>query len=232
MKHAILFIFISLLTLSKSHAQINSSTIDHNNVSAHISDVGTYFFDYSDQNLGYEVPKGSGRHTIHSTQFWFAGKNSSNEIHFVQGGAPSQGSDVFNGPISQSGTYNTTEYQNKWENSMWSICQSEIDNYKLAFECNQDPNCNEEYPVSNEALNTIYNWPAHGDPTDGQSFYLVPFYDYPSEGGSGDGIYDPAQGDHPIIKGCCATYIIQNDAAETHSYTDTDSLGVELHIMF
>ncbi|PWH87215.1 T9SS type A sorting domain-containing protein [Brumimicrobium oceani] len=220
-------IAISILFVNSLNAQINSSTLDHNNVSAKISDAGTFFYDFVNQQNGYEIPKGSGLSPIYTTQFWFAAVDSQGDIHFVQGGMPNQGSDVFNGPISDPGTYNTPEYQAKWGNSIWSICQTDIDNFILTYECNLDPNCNEVYPLTNEAIMTINNWPAHGDDNSGQSYYLAKFFD-----NNGDGSYNPMAGDYPIIKGCCATYMIQNDAAESHSYTNTDSVGMEIHYMF
>lgn len=228
MKITLVLIFLGIWMAHYSAAQINSTMLEHNNVSAHISDAGTYFFDYTTQERGYEVPKGSGRHAIYTTQFWFAAKDAADEIHFVQGGAPTEGSDVFNGPISGVGTYNTPDYQNDWGNSMWTFCQAELDEYKLSWLCSLDPDCVDEFPlVTNDLINRINTWPAHGDVSSGQSFYMAPFFDYNS-----DGIYDPSQGDYPIIKGCCAVYMIQNDAAESHSYTYTDSVGIELHILF
>lgn len=224
-----LFIICFLLNFN-SKSQINSTYIEHNNVSAYISDAGTYFLNFVNPGMGYEVPKGSGRHAIYKTQFWFAGKDGLDSLHFVQGGVPSQGTDVFNGPVSGAGTYTSPEYQTAWSNSMWSICQSDIDQFKLWWGCQNGiitTGCGSANPPSNEALQTIYDWPAHGDVSSGQSYYLAPFYDYNS-----DGSYEPNDGDYPIIKGCCATYLIQNDVAETHSYTNTDSIGIELHIMF
>src|SRR5690554_7975286 len=76
------------------------------------------------------------------------------------------------------------------------------------------------------------NWPAHGDPSLGQSFYLAPFFDQATNNGSGDGFYDPSQGDVPSIKGCCATYLIQNDEAQIHTLTNTQAIVIELHFMF
>lgn len=220
---------LSILLFSNLIAQTNSIQLEHNNVSAHISDVGTYFLDHTNSIHGYEVPKGSGQHAIYTTQFWFAGKDPSNEVRLIQGGSPTS-SDVFNGPISGSGTYTSPSYQNTWENSIWSICQADIDHYKAWWECDNGittVGCSSLSPPSIEVLQTIYSWPAHGDVSDGQSYYLAPYFDY-----NLDGMYNPANGDYPIIKGCCAVYMIQNDAAQSHTYSSTDSLGVELHIMF
>ena len=221
-----IFYFFSVFNLN---SQINSILLELNNVSATISDLGTYFRDIESGEMGYEVPKESGLHTIYSTQFWFAGKDQLDSLHFVQGGWDDN-RDIFNGPISGAGTYTSPEYQTAWSNSMWSICQSDIDEFKLWWECQAGiitAGCDLVNSPSIEVLEKIYNWPAHGDITLGQSYHLAPFYDYDS-----DGNYNPNQGDYPIIKGCCATYLIQNDVAETHSYTASDSIGIELHIMF
>lgn len=212
--------------------QVDSTSLNHNNVSAFISDDGTFFYDFTTQQKGYEVPKGTGVHALKNMQFWFAAKDGSGQIHFSQGGVPGQGNDIFNGPISDPGTYNSQLYQDTWNESVWTICQSAIENYILQYECSQDPNCTDTYSISNEDLDMINEWPAHGDFTNGQSFYLSPFYDYPNNSGSGDGVYDPQQGDVPKIKGCCATYTIQNDEAQAHTLTNTDPIGIELHIMF
>ena len=78
-----IFYFFSVYNLN---SQINSILLEHNNVSATISDLGTYFRDVESDEMGYEVPKESGLHTIYSTQFWFAGKDQLDSLHFVHGG--------------------------------------------------------------------------------------------------------------------------------------------------
>lgn len=69
----------------------------------------------------------------------------------------------------------------------------------------------------------IADWPAHGDTTMGEAFYLAPFVDI-----NQDGIYDPADGDYPQIKGDAAVYTIFNDAAGNTSGTE---MGLEIHCM-
>lgn len=230
-----LFVFLTLYTF-ELNAQITSTNLDRNNVSAFISDVGTYFFDFPNSTMGYEVPKGSGIFAIYSTQFWFAGKDNLGEIHFVQGGAPNQGTDLFNGPISGPGTYNTQQYTDRWGNSTWEICQSEIDAYILWWECDNGiltpAQCQNVVPPSIEIMNKIYSWPGNGDVSQGQDYFLAPFFDNPLGPSGLDAHYRPQDGDYPLIKGCCATYMIQNDAAYSHTYSNTDSLGIEIHTMF
>ena len=225
-------LLICLTVFINLNGQLDSTRLNHNNVSAFISDDGTYFYDYDNQEKAYEVPRGSDLHALKSMQFWFAAKDINGQIHFSQGGIPNQGSDIFNGPVSNSGIYGSQQYINAWNKGVWSVCQTTIDNYMLNYNCNQDPECNDYYPITNEELDQISSWPAHGDLALGQSFYLAPFYDNPDNNGHGDGVYDPSQGDVPKIKGCCATYIIQNDEAKVHTLTNTSPIGIELQILF
>ena len=101
--------------------------------------------------------------------------------------------------------------------------------------------------LTNEVLNRINNWPAHGDVSQGQDYYLAPFYDYPSEGGSGDGNYDPSQGDHPwyddilgsddiecgidrrtSLFGDETHWYVFNDKGNIHTETGADPIGMEI----
>ena len=222
-----LFVFVNLF------GQLDSVYLNQNNVSAFISDDGTFFYNHNNQQKGYEVPKGSGVHALKNMQFWFAAKDANGQIHFSQGGVPGQGSDIFNGPISDPGSYNSQQYQDNWEKSVWTMCQSTIDNYITNYECSIDPDCTDDpEPITNDEIFRLINWPAHGDASLGQSFYLAPFRETPNDMSNWDGIYDTSHGDVPFIKGCCATFTIQNDEAQVHTLTTTDPIGIELHITF
>src|SRR5690554_7751865 len=96
-------------------------------------------------------------------QFWFAVKDANGQIRMSQGGVPGQGSDVFNGPISDSLNYASSQYSELWEKSIWSICQSTIDQYTLNYNCNQNPNCTDDFPLTTLEIEQIMNWPAHGE---------------------------------------------------------------------
>jgi hypothetical protein len=52
----------------------------------------------------------------------------------------------------------------------------------------------------------ILNWPALGNPTFGESFYLAPFVD-----ANADGYYSPTLGDYPCIMGDQAIFFMMND---------------------
>lgn len=82
----------------------------------------------------------------------------------------------------------------------------------------------------------IRNWPGAGNPyfTDamGALFPLdtskswAPFFD-----ADGDGIYDPAKGDHPAIKGDLNFWWIFNDAGGSHHVTKGPPMGIETSVL-
>ncbi len=214
------------------NAQTNTAILDVNNSSAFISNSGTVFSNTTNSTLGYEIPKGSGISAINGVQFWFAGKEN-NTVHTTFGGSSAL-TDVFHGPYSTTGNYTDPSYQTIWGESVWHICQSEIDQFVLWYDCaNGDTSiisaadCANIMTPSSELLTRIINWPATNamEPT---TYFLAPFFDR-----NLDGMYNPLQdGDYPIIKGCCAVYMIQNDSAGTHTYTRTTPIGIEMHYMF
>ena len=211
-----------------SSAQSTITTLEHNNVNAIISNSGTLFNEPQGAFSGYEIPKGGGVHAMFSAQFWFAAKDANGIIRTTMRGADNLGTDIDRGPFSENGMYSDPTYDAPF---MVSICQEEIDNYNLWWECEYGittVGCASVTQPSADVLNSIFSWPAHGDPSLGQDFFLAPFFDRDS-----DGIYDPqSSGDYPIIKGCCATYMIQNDAGNFHSYSGTDPIGIEMHYLF
>ena len=87
-----------------------------------------------------------------------------------------------------------------------------------------------EYHVSNwwksgyQVPDMISDWPAHGDTTNGEAWHLAPFKDL-----NDNGVYEPQQGDHPIIRGDRAIYFISNDIAEQEGAQNP--MGIEVHGM-
>lgn len=224
-------LLLSFVAVYSLHAQSQAyyDTINHNNTSGLISSEGTVFEDMDNGTPGYEVPKGSGLHAIYSTQFWFAAKDSLGNIRTSLGGHSQQGHDVYPGPYSYYHNYDSTYYANYGE-AIWSICQAEIDEYVAWWECDvglTTVGCGSISVPSNQILTKINSWPAHGNIANGEDYFQAPFYDR-----DGDGSYDPTQGDVPLIKGCCATYMIQNDDTGIHTQSGTDPIGLEIHSMF
>ncbi len=201
--------------------------LEYNNTNATLTNSGPLFHE-PNVGSGYEVPKGGGNHAINSGQFWFAAKGVNGNIFTTLGGSDNAGTDIDQGPYSTTNAYSDPSYDHSY---MISICQEEINAFSLWWECTNGLTtigCENAVQPSVTIMNSIYNWPAHGSPALGQSFSLAPFYDR-----DGDGTYNPiGGGDYPIIKGCCATYMIQNDAGNTHTYSGTAPIGIEMHYLF
>lgn len=69
----------------------------------------------------------------------------------------------------------------------------------------------------------ILQWPGNGDPVNLEPAQLAPFRDLDQ-----DGLYEPLQGEFPLIKGDRAVYLVLND-----SVINTDpTVGVNVHAMY
>lgn len=219
-----------LLFVHGVSAQTFYDILDHNNTSIHISNEGTVFSDLDNDLPGYEVPKGSGLHAIYDAQFWFAAKDSLGNIKTALGGHPQSGQDVFPGPYSSDHNYDAA-YDALWGDATWTICQSQIDHFVMWWECENGianpADCMNIIPPPDATLALLLSWPAHGNVSNGEDYWQAPFWDYNS-----DGFYNPSFGDHPLIKGCCATYMIQNDDRGIHTQSNSEPIGLEIHTMF
>jgi len=75
----------------------------------------------------------------------------------------------------------------------------------------------------------IYNWPGKGNPHlnfEHLNQTMAPFYDV-----DGDDIYNPDNGDYPIIKGDQAVWWIINDLGNMHTETGGAAFGMEIKKM-
>lgn len=225
---------ISAITLIGSiHSQnVSTSVIDLNQASGIINNDGIFFNHHSTGQPGYEIPKGSGSNIIYSSSFWFAGMIEDSILGMAASIFSGAGKDLFPGPIASN--YADQNYINRYTDAMWSFTQAEIDLYENYWNVCIGPNasqvdCNaltmNQIP-SNDLINRINNWPAHGDYNNDESFYLAPFVDK-----NMNGLYEPNEGDLPKIKGCSAVYMILNDEKGVHTSSGGAKMGIEIHYM-
>ena len=189
--------------------------LDANNIAARV-DIFSLFSTYNG-SPGFEAPAGSGSYSIFSSNLWVAGKVNNTVFSSIKrygwaqddfGTFTNDGSNT--GPVSDSSAQ-YVEFNPKWD-KVWKVKQYEID-YHLANwnSANYNPP-----PV-------FLTWPAHGDTTIGEAYYLAPFVD-----NDNDGHYNPYAGDYPVIKGDQAIYFIYNDGGSTQSLNPMRS---EIHGM-
>nr|NQU92966.1 T9SS type A sorting domain-containing protein [Bacteroidota bacterium] len=181
-------------------------TLQLNNIHCRINACGTQFWDMESGTM-FEVPANSGISAIYSQSLWMGAHDQDNELH-VAADINSDGIDYFPGPVMDSIDY-TTEYDINW-NRVWMLYQTDIDYHRAHW---QD--------AGYEMIENILDWPTSVNTE------LAPFYDI-----DGNGAYDPANGDFPLIKGDQAIYFIFNDHRGYHTQTYGQSIGAEIHAMY
>ena len=189
----------------------------------------------------YEVPKGSGKHSIFSGSLWMGGVDVNNQLKVAALAFRAQGFDFWPGPLStdlaevDAGTCDSYD-------RFFQITRSQVNQFVAWYNCaNLDPDCEvgTEFPgyvIPAEIL----NWPAHGDPTKNQDFNLAPFFD---ADGSGD--YNPEDGgDFPYydltanpncnterevkLFGDETLWWVFNDKGNIHTETGASPIGMEV----
>jgi len=167
----------------------NSKTLDINNVRAIVYSYGNGWFI---ENAEYEIPKGSKKTSMFSFSLWIGGIDINNNLklaayRYGQGtGNPSHvKNDYWPGPLTVDGTAAIDAETCAQYDRLFPITRGEVQEF-LAWWENKAAYPNYVIPKS------ITDWPAHGNKSKGQAFYLAPFMDV-----NGDGLYDPKQGDYP-----------------------------------
>lgn len=198
-----------------------SFVFEGNNFRWHQSTTGHLFYHQENGRAGLEVPKDGNNHSVFAHALWIGGMKGDNPVatfsYFCQNGECIEKW----GPLDDN--HQTTHAVAENYKRFWFVTREEIDVHLGFFHCAEDPACNPEteYPGYQmpEAFET---WPAHGP--EGYAEYLAPFFDY-----NDNGVYDPENGDHPVICGDFSTYQITNDVGSENSWSWGDPLGVEIH---
>jgi hypothetical protein len=196
----------------------NFKYLDRNQVKAGAKSYGTFFWDGQGKAC-YEVPAGSGKHSLFAAGLWIGGYNTETDQLHMSAEKFNQGSsnptstysyDFLTGPLTiDSGTCDTATSIDF--NKIWKIDKSDI----LAHISNIEQGTN--YYVTPD----LYSWPGNGPA--GYSDILAPFYD-----ADADGIYEPYQGDYPELLGDQMLWWITNDIIAPHNSTDGIPMGVEM----
>ncbi len=199
--------------------------LDINNVRARLNNSMSSFWNEMASSQ-YEVPKGSGKHSLSAGSFWIGGLDSQGEVRVAAQRFRSQGDDYFAGPISigtaETDSLTCGQYDRIWKLNRWQVAEFR-DNYNS---------------VGYIAPADIMEWPAHGNVASGFASNLAPFRDI-----DGDGIYNPETGDYPAfafdgepdmendLLGDQVLWWIVNDTGNEHKESGGLAIGVELHCM-
>ena len=238
--------------------------MEFNDVKALIEQGGSMFQNRAAGVAAYEVPKGSNRFAIFAGSLWMGGTDINGQLKlaalkFRQGndfwpgpltvtpgtGSFNPSSPVGDGATRDFGEANIDPDQCIAYDKFYTIRKAEVIRFNIWWECNAGittDGCDDVVQPSNDELNRIYGWPAHGDVSRGQDYFLAPFYDRDA-----DGNYNPDNGDHPwyddilgrddiecgvdrrvSLYGDETHWWVFNDKGNIHTETSGDPIGMEI----
>lgn len=246
--------------------------MEFNNVRALVETGGSLWQDRANFRASYEVPAGSNKFVLYSGALWMGGEDVNGQLKLAAHRFR-QGNDFWAGPLGDlidgTGNYNPFIVQNadtelykdygaaeiipseclKYD-QFFTIRKAEVRQFIAWWNCDQGitapEDCEGVEKPDDEILNRIINWPAHGDVSLGQDFYLAPFYDNSIPGvADANGIYDPINdGDYPwydledeidcrndrrvTLFGDETHWWVFNDKGNIHTETGGDPIGMEI----
>lgn len=171
-------------------------------VRAFISNSGVLWLNGPD-NL-YEVPKYSHKNCMLAGSLWIGGFNDNNQLKIAAMRYHQVGSDYFPGPLSTTDASTEITLCQQYD-FIHEIKREDVVNF-VNFYLNPSAFPNYTIPSS------IINYPAHGDITYGQSYYLAPFFDY-----NDDGTYNPLDGDYPLYDFSFCQQTVNHPTSETEN---------------
>ncbi|MBN8701939.1 MAG: T9SS type A sorting domain-containing protein [Bacteroidetes bacterium] len=207
MKKELLILSFAFLGKTFDTKAQDSAYLDLNSIKAAFYSDGGLFS--NGQVSHFEAPKGSGSSTMFVSQLWIGGLDAGGNLRTACQTYKQTGSDFWPGPLDPI-TDSIDAATSVQYDKVWRINKSTIDSFKLG--------------LFTTIPQEIIDWPGKG----GSSFSsdMTPFFDF-----NGNTIYDPANGDYPIIKGDQAVYFIFNDKLHAHTETSSAQIGLEIHGM-
>lgn len=227
-------------------------TLAFNNVSAYIENSGLLWYNRSISRASYLVPKDAGTSPIFAGGLWMGGVDATNQLKLAAIRFRSDGNDYWPGPLSTvPGSGNGVDKRDfgpadidaatcaEWD-KFFVITRQQVDQFRAWYNCTQDPGCDAAVDFPGYAIpEIITDWPAHGDLSKFQDYYIAPFYD-----NNDDGDYNPSDGDYPwydieeevdcrtsrqvTLFGDFTIWWIFNDKGNIHTESGGEPIGMEI----
>ncbi len=201
----------------------NGAYLNINQVNALILPGGNDWFSPI-HNMGYEVPKNSGKQTMFSRGLIIGGLDSLGNLRIAGESYRQNGSDFYPGPVLKPGVTANRSSCQAYE-KVYKLNKSTVDSMRA------------HYGQAGYVIpQSILDWPGNGDTSRGEPLKLAPFHD-----ANNNGIYEPHLGEYPgfdydntrwyynQLHGDQVIYKIFNDVGNTHNETQALPLGVEVH---
>jgi len=231
--HKAVFIFTLLLTFHFSYAQdcvsygMAQIDLDANNVRARLLNSGDFWWDGDDAKYIAPIvdPGFAEVAAIFSGAIWIAGTDPLGIPRVAAQKFRGNGeTDFYPGPLVSENDAPTFEDCQDWDR-FWKVNRSEVESHIADYNDNN---------VIDNPIASIFGWPGKNNPVFTSYFDfelpadhdLAPFFDRDN-----DGIYNPENGDYPMIKGDQSIWWVFNDLAGLHRASFGSPLGVEIQAM-
>jgi len=194
--------------------------LDVNNVRARINTGGDMWWDLpGGVGSKYFIPREGTATSMFSGSLWIGGLDVNGQLKLAALRYRQVGNDYWTGPLTIDGTASVDNETCAEYDKHFVVTRSEVDLF-LAWWSSEDRE--EEYP-GYTIPESFYNWPAHGDVSLNQSYYLAPFKDV-----DGDGDYDPENGDYPYydVDNELCPINFQNDPNYVPAPTPETEIGI------
>lgn len=209
----------------------SQTTLEVNNVRTILLNGGDMWWDLT--NARFEVPKidppGSAPsiNSLFSGAVWLGGIDAGGNLKIAAQTYRQSGNDFWPGPLDATATINVQTCQDY--DRHWVVYGEDITNFLAeTFPC---PDCCDRYP-------SICDWPGKGNlNAKGKGDVALVVLDElaPYADVNGNGIYDPVNGDYPVINPTCGNnygdqmiFWVYNDKGNIHTETGGQAIGVQV----
>jgi hypothetical protein len=215
--------------------------LEWNNINALIETGGSMWQDRATGRSHYFAPKSGNVSVLFAGSLWLGGLSPDQQLKLAAVQYRYGGNDYWPGPLTNDGSAEVSPATClEWDKFFISF-RADAERHRQYFECLDDPEC--ENTENGYGIPPYFlEYPAHGNVSSGQDYYLAPFYDFDN-----DGFYNPETGDYPwydfLREIDCASrrredivplfgdqtyYWIFNDKGNIHSESLGQPIGMEV----
>lgn len=223
----------------------NSAALELNNVRTIIYAGGDMWWDRNSRTARYEIPKGSGKHSLYLGSLWVGGISDDNTLKVAAQRYSENGPDFYTGPLSTNGDASIEAETCKEFDKIWKITRAEVARHRLCTQKPDLPDC-EGYLAN--IPQSILDWPAisfaDNDPASSGNLPSVQYHYAPFIDVDDNGDYNPEGGDYPaydldgkadcqnnrtpFLYGDETLFWIFNDKGNYHYETQSNPIGLEV----
>ncbi len=218
---------------------ISDQDLSINNVRALILGSGDMWWDLD--NARYEVPKGSGKHSMFAGSLWLGGFDEAGQLKLAAMTYRQRGVDFWPGPLNEEASTDAQTCNNY--DRHWLIYRDQVDLHRQWLICKGDPSCDaaDRFPgYEGNVPQVIREWPGNGI-NGGLRNKLAPYFEQDSNGTPGvyewefdypgydlERQFDCQKKEVDLLYGDETIWWVYNDRGNVHTETQAGALGFEI----